>query len=178
MNVRGFAGLTARPPVKPIIAAVEGKALGGGFELVLACDIVVAAEDAAFGLPEVKRGLVAAAGGVMRLPRRIPLNIAMEVAITGEPFSAQRAAELGLVNRVVRSGEALGAARDLAITVASNAPLAVRASKRLIVESAGWDVGELFDRQNPIVQPVRDSEDAQEGVRAFAEKRRPVWKAA
>jgi enoyl-CoA hydratase/carnithine racemase len=176
INERGFAGIASQPPRKPIIAAVEGKALGGGFELALACDIIIAADDVQFGLPEVKRGLVAAAGGVTRLPRRIPQNIAMEAAITGDPISVQKAAEFGLVNQVTPPGETLAAARALAEKVAANAPLAVRASKRLVVESADWDVDDLLDKQQAIVQPIRDSQDAQEGMKAFAEKRPPKWK--
>ena len=175
VNERGFGGIAGRPPSTPVIAAVEGHALGGGFELALACDVIVAAEDAVFGLPEVKRGLIAAGGGVLRLPRKIPQSIAMEAAITGEPFSAHRAAELGLVNRVVPSGGALAAARELAAHVAANAPLAVKASKQLIVESADWLTREFFDRQMPIVAPVRDSLDAREGIQAFKKKRAPVW---
>ncbi len=176
VNDRGPFGITAKPPAKPYIAAVEGKALGGGFEIALACDCIVAAEDAQFGLPEVKRGLVAAAGGVTRLPRRIPPNIAMEMAITGEPIGAARAADLGLVNRIVPAGETLEAAKALAVQVAANAPLAVKMSKRIIVDSADWNTDELLDRQQPLVQPIRESEDAAEGARAFVEKRAPVWK--
>lgn len=172
---RGAFGICGCPPDKPLIAAVEGQALGGGLEIALACDCIVAAEDARFGLPEVTRGLVAAAGGVVRLPRRIPQNVAMELVITGEPVGAQRARELGLVNRVVAPGRAVAAARKLAAVVAGNAPLAVRTSKRIVADSADWATGELFERQASLVDPVRSSEDAKEGARAFVEKRAPVW---
>ena len=134
----GFGGIVERPPVKPVIAAVEGYALAGGFELVLACDLVVASEAAKFGLPEVKRGLVAGAGGLLRLPKRIPYHLAMEIALTGEHFSAARLAAAGLVNKLVPEGEALSAAKELAARVALGAPLALAASKRVIVESADW----------------------------------------
>lgn len=172
---RGGFGIVERPPVKPLIAAVEGKALGGGFEIVLACDLIVAAEDAQFGLPEVKRGLVAAAGGVLRLPRRIPRALAMELVLTGEPIGAARAAELGLVNRVVPTGTAVEQARELAATIAANAPLAVRTAKLLVDESADWPFAEAFTRQAPHTAVVRSSADAAEGARAFVEKRAPVW---
>jgi enoyl-CoA hydratase/carnithine racemase len=172
---RGSFGICGRPPDKPLIAAVEGKALGGGFEIALACDCIVASADAAFGLPEVRRGLVAAAGGVVRLPQRIPRNVAMEMVITGEPIGAPRARELGLVNRLAPSGEALTAAREVAAVVAANAPLAVKTSKRVLRESALWHDDELFERQAPIIDGVRNSEDAKEGARAFVEKRPPVW---
>jgi len=172
---RGAFGICERPPEKPLIAAVEGKALGGGFEIALACDCIVAAEDAAFGLPEVKRGLVAAAGGLVRLPRQLPRNLAMELVITGEPMAATRAHELGLVNHLAPHGGALEAALALAARVAPNAPLAVRASKRVVVESAGWPADEQFDRQRPLVAVVRNSDDAKEGARAFVEKRAPAW---
>jgi enoyl-CoA hydratase/carnithine racemase len=175
VNERGFAGLVAHPPLKPIIAAVEGKALGGGFELALACDCIVAAEDTQFGLPEVKRGLVAAGGGVLRLHTRIPRNIAMELAITGDPMTSQQAAGWGLVNQIVPAGQTLDAAKALAAKVAANAPLAVKASKSVIVQSGDWNHDELFGHQQPIVQPIRDSADAKEGINAFAEKRAPKW---
>jgi enoyl-CoA hydratase/carnithine racemase len=173
---RGSFGICGRPPEKPLIAAVEGKALGGGFEIALACDCIVAAADAAFGLPEVKRGLVAAAGGVVRLPQRIPRNVAMEMVITGEPIEASRAQELGLVNRLAASGEALEAARSVAEVVAANAPLAVKTSKRVLRESALWPEDELFELQAPIIDVVRNSDDAKEGARAFVDKRAPVWR--
>jgi enoyl-CoA hydratase/crotonobetainyl-CoA hydratase len=173
---RGGFGIVEQPPVKPLIAAVEGHALGGGFEIALACDLIVAASDASFGLPEVRRGLVAAAGGVLRLPRRIPQNVALELVLTGAPLAAGRAHELGLLARVAEPGQALAVARELAGVIADNAPLAVRTAKRLVYESGDWPAAELFDRQRPIVQAVRDSEDAREGARAFVEKRPPVWR--
>lgn len=173
---RGFGGITEAPPKKPIIAAVEGYALAGGFELALACDIVVASEDAKFGLPEPRRGLVAAAGGIMRLPRRIPYHVAMEIALTGEHYPAARLYELGLVNRVTYPGEALHGALELARTIAANAPLALAATKRVVVESADWSREEMFRKQGEIIGPVFTSGDAMEGAAAFAEKRPPVWK--
>lgn len=172
---RGFAGLTEKPPQKPLIAAVEGYALAGGFEIVLACDLVVAAEDAQFGLPEVKRGLVATAGGLVRLPRQLPQRLAMEMALTGNMISAGRLYESGLLNRVVPTGQALQEALALARTIADNGPLATKASKRIIMESADWPTDELFARQRVLSDPVFQSPDAQEGAAAFAEKRKPVW---
>lgn len=173
---RGFAGITQRPPAKPVIAAVEGYALAGGFEVALACDLIVASQEARFGLPEVTRGLVAGAGGLLRLPRRIPYHVAMEIALTGSHLPAQRLAEVGLVNRLTPPGEALAQARDLAAQVARNAPLALAATKRIVVESADWAAGEAFERQNEIAAPVFTSADAMEGAAAFAEKRPPVWR--
>ncbi|MEV4672577.1 MULTISPECIES: crotonase/enoyl-CoA hydratase family protein [Actinomadura] len=172
---RGFAGLVQRPPRKPLIAAVEGYALAGGFEIVLACDLVVAARGATFGIPEVKRSLVAAGGGLLRLPRRVPYHVAMELALLGDHMSAARMSELGLVNRLVDDGEALGAALGLAREVAANGPLALAASKRIIVESAGWGEEESWIEQDRIARPVAGSADAREGATAFAEKRPPVW---
>ncbi|MGI5242249.1 crotonase/enoyl-CoA hydratase family protein [Dactylosporangium sp. CA-139066] len=174
---RGPFGIVGRPPRKPIIAAVEGAAVGGGFEIVLSCDLVVAAEGATFGLPEVRRGLLAAGGGLFRLPARIPRNIAMEAILTGRPLPAARCAELGLVNRVVPDGEALAAAVELAEVIASNAPLAVQGSKAVVGESADWPLAELFDRQEPFADAVRRSADAREGAAAFLEKRAPRWQA-
>lgn len=174
---RGFAGLTARPPQKPLIAAVEGYALAGGLETAIACDLIVAAENAKFGIPEAKRGLVAAAGGLVRLPNQIPERVAMELALTGEFISAQRAYELGLINAVVAPGTALDAAKALAARIVANGPLAVAASKRIIVESRDWPAAEAFKRQSAIAAPIFASEDAIEGSTAFAEKRAPNWKA-
>ena len=173
---RGFGGFTEHVPVKPVIGAVEGYALAGGLELALACDLLVAAEDAKFGIPEVKRGLAAAAGGLLRLPRQIPSRIAMELALTGDFITAPRAAELGLINQVVPSGVALDAARQLAARIAANGPLAVAASKQVVARQGDWSMDEMFRRQGEIVSPVFSSEDAIEGATAFAEKRPPNWK--
>lgn len=173
---RGFGGLVQQLPSKPVIAAVEGYALAGGFELVLACDLVVASEDAKFGLPEVKRGLVAGAGGLLRLPARIPYHLAMEIALTGDHFSTAHLREAGLVNAVVPAGQALAGARKLGARIAQNAPLALTATKRVIAESGDWDSAVAFERQGAIITPVFSSKDAMEGAAAFAEKRTPIWR--
>jgi len=173
---RGILGIALTPPQKPLIAAVEGYALAGGFEAVLACDLVVAARDAQFGLPEARRGLAAAAGGLIRLPRLIPPRIAMEIALTGAPVSAERMAAYGLVNRLVEPGEALAAAKDLANQIIANAPLSVAASKRVILEQRDWTTEESFARQEQITGHLLGSADAKEGAAAFKEKRLPVWK--
>ncbi len=172
----GFAGITERPPVKPVIAAVEGYALAGGFEIVLSCDLIVASETAKFGLPEVRRGLAAGAGGLLRLPRRLPYHLAMEIVLTGEHFPAERLHQAGLVSRLVGTGQALAGARELAAQVALGAPLALAASKRVIVESVDWPSGEAFARQAEVIGPVFASADAAEGAIAFAEKRPPAWR--
>lgn len=172
---RGAFGIAERPPEKPLVAAVEGKALGGGFEIALACDLIVAADNAEFGLPEVKRGLVAAAGGVLRLPRRIPQMIAMELVLTGDAIGARRAAELGLVNDVVAAGAAVQQACQLAARIAANAPLATRTAKALVKSAPDWPAEEAFARQGPYTDAVRSSKDAAEGARAFVEKRPPIW---
>ena len=172
---RGLAGICQTPPRKPMIAAVEGWALAGGCEVVLACDLVVAADDARFGIPEVKRGLVAAAGGLLRLPERIPRQIAMELALTGDPLSAVDAHRYGLVNRLTPPGGALAGARELAARIVGNGPLAIAASKQIISASGGWPADEAFDMQWELLRPVFASADAKEGARAFAEKRPPVW---
>lgn len=173
---RGFAGIVERPPAKPIIAAVEGYALAGGFEVALSCDLIVASEDASFGLPEVTRGLVAAAGGLLRLPRRIPYHLAMEIALTGKRLPAGRLYQAGLINRLAPAGQALAAAREVAAQISQNAPLALAATKRVIVESVDWPATEAFARQGLIAGPVFGSADAMEGARAFGEKRPPVWR--
>jgi enoyl-CoA hydratase len=173
---RGFGGLTEAPPRKPMIAAVEGYALAGGFELVLACDLTVASRSAVFGLPEVKRGLVARAGGLLRLPAQLPRPIALELILTGDPLPAERAAAFGLVNRLTAEGAALATARELAATIAANAPLAVAAAKQVVSQVASWPPDEWFERQRAIVEPVITSEDAREGARAFVERRPPVWR--
>lgn len=172
---RGFAGLCEKPPVKPLIAAVEGYAVAGGCELALACDLIVAANSAQFGLPEVKRGLVPGSGGMLRLPRHVPYHIAMELALTGEAISATRAHEIGLVNRLSEAGQALQDALALARTIAGNGPLAVKTIKRVVSESGDWPVAEMFDRQRPMIAHIFTSEDAREGATAFAEKRPPRW---
>lgn len=173
---RGFAGIVQRPPDKPLIAAVEGFAVAGGLEVALACDLIVAARGARLGIPEVKRSLVAAGGALLRLPRTLPRNVAMELALTGDPIDAERGYDLGLVNRLSEPGEALAAALELAETIAVNGPLALAATKRVMVESADWPDNEFFERQAEIVMPVMGSEDAREGATAFAERRAPVWK--
>ena len=172
---RGLAGITETPPRKPLIAAVEGHALAGGCEVALACDLIVAAEDASFGLPEVARGLVAGSGGLVRLPQRIPRQIALEYALTGSPLPAREAHRWGLVNRLAPPGGALRAARELADTIAANAPLSVQMTKRIVVESATWPAGEVWDRQRGLVESILATTDAREGAAAFAEKRRPRW---
>ncbi len=174
---RGFAGITQRAAQKPLIAAVEGFALAGGFEIALSCDLIVAARDARFGIPEVKRGLVAAAGGLFRLPQRIPYHLAMELALTGDPIGAERAAEIGIVNRLVEPGTALAGAQELAGQIVRNAPLALAASKQVVQRAREWTEAEAWDKQGQIAGGVFGSEDAQEGAKAFAEKREPVWKA-
>jgi enoyl-CoA hydratase len=172
---RGFAGFVERPPAKPVVAAVEGAAVAGGFEIVLACDLIVAAEDARFGLPEVRRGLVAAGGGLLRLSRHVPYHLAVEWALTGDYVTAAQARAAGLVSRVTPSGEALAHAIELAGRIARNGPLAVAATKRILAECPDWPGTEAFARQREISEPVRNSEDAREGARAFVEKRVPRW---
>ena len=172
---RGLAGFIQRPPRKPMIAAVEGWAVAGGFEIALACDLIVAARDARFGLPEVRRGLVAAAGGLLRLPRRIPPAIAKQLALTGEPLSAADASRLGLVNELTEPGQALDGALDLARRITQNGPLAVRTTKQILDQALDWTVTEGFSRQEPMVAQILASADAREGAAAFAEKRPPAW---
>ena len=172
---RGFGGVVQQPPEKPLIAAVEGYALAGGLELMIACDLVGASAAAKFGIPEVKRGLVAAAGGVMMLPDQIPERIAMELALTGDFIDAPRAYELGLINRVT-DGDALAGAKELAARIVANGPLAVKVSKQVIKQSRGWPMDERYKRQTQLIAPVFVSEDAREGAAAFAEKRAPNWK--
>ena len=173
---RGLCGITQTPPRKPLIAAVEGWALAGGFEVVLACDLVVAAKTARFGVPEVKRALVAGGGAAFLLARRVPQALALELLLTGEPISADRAAEMGLVNKVVEEGGALEAAIDLAEGIAANGPLAVAVTKQIARASFDWTISEGWEAQTALMLPVFSSEDAIEGATAFAEKRPPVWK--
>lgn len=173
---RGLCGITQATPRKPLIGAVEGWALAGGFELLLACDLIVAAETARFGVPEVKRSLVAGGGAALLLPRRVPYAVALELLLTGEPFSAERAAAVGLVNRVTATGGALDAAVELASAIAKNGPLAVAATKEIAQKSTDWTVVQGWEEQGLIMGPVFASEDAKEGATAFAEKREPVWR--
>jgi enoyl-CoA hydratase len=173
---RGFAGITRRSSDKPLIAAVEGFAVAGGLEIALSCDLIVAASDARLGIAEVKRGLVAAAGALIRLPKRIPYHAAMELALTGEFIDGARALELGLVNRATEPGTALDTALQLAEQIAQNAPLALKASKQIVSQALDWDEQEAWRRQDEISVPVMSSEDAREGATAFAEKRAPQWR--
>ena len=173
---RGFAGITQRAARKPLIAAIEGFALAGGLEVALACDLIVAAREAKLGIPEVKRSLVAAGGALMRLPRRVPYGVAMELALTGETITAQRGYELGLVNRLAESGGAVDAALELARAIAANGPLALDATKAILQQQADWTEPEFWARQGEVAEPVFRSEDAREGATAFAEKREPVWR--
>jgi enoyl-CoA hydratase len=175
---RGFAGLTEAPPAKPLIAAVEGWALAGGCELALSADLIVAARDARFGIPEVKRGLFAAGGGVLRLAKALPYQRAMEMALTGDPLPAEEAHRFGLVNVLTEPGGALAGARELAARIAANGPLAVRASKQLVAGSVGWTDRAALATQQELADRVFASADALEGARAFAEKRAPVWRGA
>jgi enoyl-CoA hydratase len=168
-------GFTERPPRKPVIAAVEGYALAGGTEIVLATDLIVAAKNAKFGIPEVKRGLVAAGGGLLRLPHRIPYQKALELALTGDNFTAEEAADWGFVNVLTEPGEALAGALALAERITKNGPLAVAATKEIIVKSAGWTEDEMWRKQSELIRPVFSSKDAIEGATAFAEKRAPNW---
>ena len=171
---RGFAGLTDAPPRKPLIAAVDGYALAGGFEIALACDMIVANVDSKFGIPEVKRGLAAAAGGLVRLPRQIPQRLAMELALTGDFISAARAYEMGLINRIV-PGVALDGALELAQAISANGPLAVAASKQVIREQQDWSQADQWAKQYELTAAVFTSNDAREGAAAFAQKRAPNW---
>ncbi len=173
---RGFAGITQRAAVKPLIAAVEGFAVAGGLEIALSCDLLVASRGARLGVPEVKRSLVAAGGALLRLPRVLPRNVAMELVLTGDPITAERGYELGLVNRLAEPGAAVQTALELADQITPNAPLALAASKRILAEVVDWPDSEFWQRQGEIVGPVMTSEDAREGATAFAEKRSPVWK--
>jgi enoyl-CoA hydratase len=173
---RGFAGITQRAAETPLVAAVEGFAVAGGLEVALSCDLIVAARGAKLGIPEVKRGLVAAGGALLRLPARIPYHAAMEMALTGDPVTAERAYELGLVNRLAEPGAAVDAALALAEEIAVNAPLAVRASKQILERRADWSREEMWERQGELSEPVLGSEDAREGATAFAERREPQWR--
>jgi enoyl-CoA hydratase len=173
---RGFGGVTQAVVRKPLIAAVEGWALGGGFEMALGCDLIVAAEDAKFGLPEVKRGLIAGEGGVIRLPKRIPYHVALKVLLTGEPLPAADAKQYGLVSVLTAPGAALAGAQELATRIAANAPLALARVKEVLRETQGLNDTEAFKRQAENASSLLTSADAHEGALAFAEKRAPVWR--
>jgi len=172
---RGFAGIVQRSARKPLIAAIEGFAVAGGLEVALACDLIVASRGARLGIPEVKRSLVAAGGALRRLPQRLPYGVAMELALTGDPLDAERAYELGLINRLTEPGDALDAALELAATISRNGPLALEATKAILQQQADWGEGEFWQRQGELAEPVMRSEDAREGATAFAERREPVW---
>jgi enoyl-CoA hydratase len=172
----GFGGIASRERTKPIIAAVNGPALAGGCEIVLACDLVVASTEARFGLPEVKRSLVAGAGGLFRLPRALPRAIAMEAVLTGDPIDAQRAFDLGFINELVEPGQAVEAALKLAERICVNAPVAVRESRKVLLDGVMADDETAWKLTNEAFARVAKTEDFSEGPRAFIEKRAPEWK--
>jgi enoyl-CoA hydratase len=173
---RGFAGIAQRASRKPLIAAIESFAVAGGMEIALACDLIVAARGARMGIPEAKRSLVAAGGALLRLPRRMPYHLVMELALTGDPFPAERFYELGVVNRLAEPGTAVDVALELAAQLSKNGPLALAASKQILQEQFDWSSADMWEKQGAITGPVMTSEDAKEGASAFKEKREPVWK--
>jgi enoyl-CoA hydratase len=173
---RGFAGIAQRSARKPLIAAIEGFAVAGGMEIALACDLIVAAKGAKIGIPEAKRSLVAAGGALLRLPRRMPYHVVMELALSGDTLPAERFHEFGVVNHLSEPGQALQGALELAQRIAKNGPLALIASKRILQEQFDWSSDEMWERQRAISGPVFESEDAKEGASAFKEKREPVWR--
>jgi enoyl-CoA hydratase len=173
---RGFAGIAQRASRKPLIAAIEGFAVAGGLEIALACDLLVAAKGAKLGIPEAKRSLVAAGGALLRLPRRMPYHIVMELALTGDTLPAERFYDFGVVNRLAEPGSAVDVAMELAATLARNGPLALGASKQILQEQFDWSTAEMWEKQGAISGPVFASEDAKEGANAFKEKRDPLWK--
>jgi enoyl-CoA hydratase len=173
---RGFAGIAQRSAQKPLIAAIEGFAVAGGMEIALACDLIVAAKGAKLGIPEAKRSLIAAGGALLRLPKRMPYHVVMELALTGDPMLSERFHELGLINRLADPGSAVDVALELAATLAKNGPLALIASKRILQEQFDWSSEEMWAKQGEISGPVMTSEDAKEGASAFKEKREPIWK--
>ncbi len=170
-----FSGENALYVEKPLIAAVEGYCLAGGFEVALSCDLIVSSETAKFGLPEVKRGLAAAGGGLVRMPRQAPWRVALEMVLTGDHYDAATMEKHGVINRITPEGGALAGAKALAATIAANGPLAVAASKRIMTESLDWKASEARTLQQPYITPVFASNDAKEGATAFAEKRKPNW---
>ncbi|HSZ04093.1 MAG TPA: crotonase/enoyl-CoA hydratase family protein [Solirubrobacteraceae bacterium] len=173
---RGFAGITQRASRKPLIAAIEGFALAGGLEIALSCDLIVAARGAKMGIPEAKRSIVAAGGALLRLPRRMPYHLVMELALTGDPLPAERFHELGVVNRLAEPGSAVDVALELAAQLSKNGPLALIASKQILQEQFDWSSADMWEKQGAITAPVFTSEDAREGSSAFKEKREPVWR--
>jgi enoyl-CoA hydratase len=173
---RGFAGITQRASRKPLIAAIEGFAVAGGMEIALSCDLIVAARGAKMGIPEAKRSLVAAGGALLRMPRRMPYHVVMELALTGDVLPAERFHDFGLVNRIAEPGTAVDTALELAATLAKNGPLALIATKRILQEQFDWSSAEMWEKQGAISGPVFASEDAKEGSSAFKEKREPIWK--
>jgi enoyl-CoA hydratase/carnithine racemase len=173
---RGFAGITQRASRKPLIAAIEGFAVAGGMEIALSCDLIVAAKGAKMGIPEAKRSLVAAGGALLRMPRRMPYHVVMELALTGDVLPAERFHDFGLVNRIAEPGTAVDTALELAASLAKNGPLALIATKRILQEQFDWSCEEMWEKQGAISGPVFASEDAKEGSSAFKEKREPVWK--
>jgi len=170
-----YGGAANRVVTKPLIAAVEGYALAGGFELALVCDLIVAAKTAKFGIPEVKRGLVAAGGGLVRLPRQAPLRIALEMALTGDIYDAETLQRMGMINRLTEEGGALAAAIELGERIAANAPLALAVTKKVIRQSLDWPNSQSYDLQREFTSPVFQTNDAKEGATAFAQKRAPKW---
>jgi enoyl-CoA hydratase len=173
---RGFAGITQRGARKPLIAAIEGFAVAGGFEIAIACDLIVAAEGAKLGIPEAKRSLVAAGGALLHLPKRMPYHVVMELALTGDPLPAERFHAFGVVNRLAPAGGALDAALELAAAIGKNGPLALAASKAIIQKQYDWTSEDQWAEQGEIAGPVMVSEDAKEGASAFKEKRDPIWR--
>jgi enoyl-CoA hydratase len=173
---RGFAGIAQRASQKPLIAAIEGFAVAGGFEIALSCDLIVAAKGAKLGIPEAKRSLVAAGGALLRLPRRMPYHVVMELALTGDTQPAERFHHFGVVNSLAEPGEAVDVALELAERLAANGPLALAASKRILQEQFDWSSEQMWEKQAAISGPVFASEDAKEGANAFKEKRDPVWR--
>lgn len=172
---RGFAGIAKRASIKPLIAAIEGFAVAGGLEVALACDLIVASKGAKMGIPEVKRSLVAAGGALLRLPKRMPYHVVMELALTGEPMPAERFYQFGVVNRLAEPGTALQVALELASQLTKNGPLALAASKEILQRQSNWSTDQMWDEQAAISGPVFASDDAKEGANAFKEKRNPVW---
>jgi len=172
----GFGGIVLKERAKPLIAAVDGPAVAGGVEIVLACDLCVASDISAFGIPEVKRSLLAIGGGLVRLPRIVPRAVAMELALTGDTIGARRAHQLGMINKVCRTGETLAAALELASRITANAPLAVRASRRLVLESAAQSDRQGMAEASRALAELSTTDDFVEGPLAFIEKRQPMWR--